>query len=360
MHSSTSNFDFSRVIPDLPWRQLALTAALLTAAATVAWEIRARRLGYAPTLNDSSDLWAQQRDRVKPDSIVIIGDSRALYDLDLDVLEKALGQRPIQLALVGSSPYPILADLVADKNFHGTIISSLLPALWLVPAGPPIKNSEKALKHWHGWTPAQRASHQFAMLLEERIAFLKQEDLTLKQLLKKLPIANRPNAQVGPAVPPYFQTVERDRQVRMTDSAARPGPLQDRIKFGWIPLFTPPPPPSYVPREAFLKGVGEAIEKRFKDTADTVHQLQARGGKVVFVRFPHSGELKKIEEQATPRQGPWDRIIREAGVPGIYYSDYPELSGFECPEWSHLSGPDATEFTKRLAPHLQKALATGR
>lgn len=359
MPSSISNFDFSRVIPALPWRGLALTAALVTAVAAVAWEVRARRLGYAPTLNNTSDLWAQQRDKVKPDSIVIIGDSRALYDLDLDVLEKSLGQRPVQLALVGSSAYPVLADLVADKNFHGTVITSLLPALWLVPGGQPLKNSEKAIKHWREWTPAQRASHQLAMLLEERVAFLKQEDLTLKQLLKRLPVANRPNAQVGPPLPPYFQTVERDRQTRMFDGAARPGPLQDRIKFGWLPLFTPPQPPTFVPKDVFLQGVGAAIEKRFKDTAETVHQLRARGGKVIFVRFPNSGELQKVEDQATPRAGPWERIIRETGAPGIYFSDHPELI-FDCPEWSHLSAPDAVEFTKRLGPHLQKAMAAGR
>ena len=67
--------------------------------------------------------------------------------------------------------------------------------------------------------------------------------------------------------------------------------------------------------------------------------------------------LKKLEEQATPRVGPWDRIIRETGAPGIYYSDYPELSGFDCPEWSHLSAADSIEFTKRLVPHLQRALS---
>ena len=356
MPSSTSNFDFSRVIPDLPWRRLAWTAALVTAVIALAWEFRARSLGYGPSLNDSSDLWAQERSRVQPDSAVIIGDSRALFDLDLGVLEKGLGRRPLQLALVGSCPYPILENLANDESFHGTVIASLLPALWLVPAGPPMANSEKALKHWRDWTPAQRASHELAMLLEERIACLKARDLTLKQLLTHLPISDRPNAQVGPKLPPYFQTTARDRQTRLFEPAAHPGPLQDRVKFGWIPLFTPPPPPSFVPKEIFLKGVGAAIEKRFKDTAAAVKKIRARGGKVVFVRFPHSGELKKLEDLATPRQGPWDRIIRESGAPGIYYSDYPELSGFDCPEWSHLSAADATVFTQRLIPHLQEAL----
>ena len=39
------------------------------------------------------------RRRVEPESIVIIGDSRGWYDLDLDELQKGLGKRPVQLAM---------------------------------------------------------------------------------------------------------------------------------------------------------------------------------------------------------------------------------------------------------------------
>ena len=178
----------------------------------------------------------------------------------------------------------------------------------------------------------------------------------MAELLKRLPIPNRPGAG-GPALPPYFQTTARDRRTRMTDSCAQPGALQDRVKNGWPALFTPPPPPSFVPPAAFAKGMGEAMEKRFADTAAAVKKLRARGGKIVFVRFPFEGEVKKIEDKITPRVGPWNRILKETGAPGIYFEDYPELSTFTCPEWSHLSGPDSVEFTKRLVPHLQKALA---
>lgn len=354
MPSSISSFE--RPIPDLPWRGIALAAAVLTAVGTVAWEIRARTWGYAPTLNDTPDLWAQRRAAVKPDSLVIIGDSRPLFDLDLDELEKGLGTRPVQLALAGSAAYPILADLAADEKFHGTIICSLVPAMWLAPGGPLIETSEKALKRYRSRTLAQRASHHLGMLLEEHVAFLKQEDLTLEMLLKRLPIPNRPGTG-GPALPPYFQTVDRERRTRMTDQCAQPGPLQTRIKEGWIPLFTPPPPPSYVPLEAFLKGMGEAVEGRFRATATAVQKIRARGGKVVFVRFPFNGGLKDLEDRATPRAGPWTRLLAESGAPGIYFEDYPELARFDCPEWSHLSGPDSVEFTKRLVPHLKTALA---
>jgi hypothetical protein len=356
MPSSISSFE--RAIPDRPWRGLALAAALLTLGATVAWEIRARALGYAPTLNDTTDLWADWRERVKPDSTVIIGDSRALFDTDLDAIEQGLGQRPVQLALVGSCAYPILENLANDQSFHGTVISSLIPLMWLAPPpSSPYQNSLKALKRFQNRTVAQRASHHLGMILEEHLAFMKQEDLTLEMLLNDLPIPNRPGALISPPLPPYFQTTARDRRTRMSDSCARPGALQERVRNGWLPLFTPPPPPSYVPPEAFAKFMGAAIEQRFADTVIAVKKIQARGGKVVFVRFPVTGLLKQHEDKLTPRAGPWTRIINESGAAGIYFEDYPELASFSCPEWSHLSGPDSVEFTKRLVPHLKKALA---
>ncbi len=357
MPSSTSNFDFERPVPELPWRGLVIAVAVLTLVAAAAWELHARAVGYAPTLNDTPDLWAQQRGKVEPDSLVIVGDSRPHFDLDLDELERGLGQRPIQLALDGSCAFPILADVAADEKFHGTVICSVVPLMFFAPGGPLLETSEKALKRYHTWTWAQRTSHELGMLAEEHLACMKNDDLTLSALLTSLPIANRPNALVGPAFPPYFNSLDRERRARMVEACAKPGPLQERVKTGWLPLFTPPPPPTYVPKEAFLEGVNKAISARFQDTASAVAKIRARGGKVVFVRFPNDGELRKHEDNLTPRVGPWDQLIKVTGAPGIYFQDYAELSNFSCPEWSHLSAPDSIEFTKRLLPHLKKALA---
>ncbi len=203
----------------------------------------------------------QARRSVTPESVVIVGDSRPLFDLDLDELEKGLGKRPVQLAIAGSCAYPVLADLANDERFHGTIICSIVPGMFFAPGGPLVETSEKALKRYRDQTLAQRASHHLGMFLEEHVAFLKQEDLTLEQLLKRLPIPNRPNAQVPPTLPPYFQTVDRERRTRMTENCAQPGELQTRIQQIWLPLFTPPPPPSYVPREVFGENMGKAIER---------------------------------------------------------------------------------------------------
>ncbi len=59
-----------------------------------------------------------------------------------------------------------------------------------------------------------------------------------------------------------------------------------------------------MPKEAFLANMGKAIEARFTDAANAVKKIRARGGRVVFVRFPVSGALKAHEDKMTPRQGP--------------------------------------------------------
>ena len=349
--------EYERPIPDLPWRGLTVIVALIVIAATCAWEFYCRSIGYGPTLNDNEDLWTSTHRRVEPESVVIIGDSRGWYDLDLDELEKGLGKRPVQLAMGGGCAYPVLADLANDENFHGTIICSVVPWLFFAPSGtPPMERGEKAVRRSHTQTPAQRASQYLAMPLEEHVAFLKQEELTLDDLLKRLPIPNRPYAQVPPRLPPYFGTLDRERRARMIEECARPGKLQSTIQQIWLPLFTPPPPPSYIPKDVFMATMKKAIAQRFLDVVAAVQKLRARGGKIVFVRLPHSGGLKALEDRDTPRAQTWDPLLKATAAPGISYEDYPELSGFDCPEWSHLSAGDSVEFSKRLVPHLRKAL----
>jgi hypothetical protein len=349
--------EYERPIPELPWRGLTVVVVLIVIAATCAWEFYCRSIGYGPTLNDNEDLWTSARRRVKPESVVIIGDSRGWFDLDLDELEKGLGKRPVQLAMGGGCAYPVLADLANDENFHGTIICSVVPGLFFAPPGtPPMERGEKAVRRSHTQTPAQRASQYLAIPLEEHVAFLKQEELTLDDLLKRLPIPNRPYAQVPPRLPPYFGTLDRERRARMIEECARPGKLRSTIQQIWLPLFTPPPPPSYIPKDVFMAKMKKAIEQRFHDVASAVQKLRARGGKIVFVRLPNSGGLKALEDRNTPRAQTWDPLLKGTAAPGIYYEDYPELSGFNCPEWSHLSAGDSVEFSKRLIPHLRAAL----
>ena len=324
--------DYERPIPQLPWRGITVVVVLSVIAATFSWEFYCRSIGYGPTLNDNEDLWTTTRRRVKPESIVIIGDSRGWFDLDLDELQKGLGKRPVQLAMGGSCAYPVLADLANDENFHGTIICSVVPRLFVAPPDtPPMERAEKAVRRSHNQTLAQRASQFLAMPLEEHVAFLKQEEFTLDDLLKRLPIPNRPGAFVPPRLPPYFGTLDRERRSRMIEECARPGKLRRTIQQIWLPLFTPPPPPTYIPKDEFMAKMKDAIEARFRNTTAAVEKLRARGGNIVFVRLPVAGELKALEDRTTPRNQIWNPLLQRTAAPGIYFEDYPELASFNCP-----------------------------
>lgn len=350
--------DIMRPIPAQPWSRLAFVALGLTAVVALGWEIRCRSLGYAPGLDDTSDLWAEQRRAVLPGSTVIIGASRALFDLDLDVLERSLGQRPVQLALVGSCVAPVLQDLAADPTFRGTVLCDVVPGLVTVPPmAPPYHNSLRALERHRTQTLAQRWSHLLSLPLERTFAALQQEDLTLAALIKQVRIPNRPGAQIGPALPPHFATIERDRRTRMRDRVLTDAALRERIGNGWIPLFTPPPKPHWIPDAAFGPFMQSMLDGRFKDCAAAVAAIRARGGRVVFLHLPSTGPLKELEDRLTPRAMVWDRLLAETGAAGVYSDDVADLQGFDCPEWSHLSAADSQVFSERLAPHLQALLA---
>ena len=178
--------EFERPIPPAPWRRIAIVITIVVIAVTAAWELYCRSLGYRPTLNDNEDLWTMRRRSVEPESVVIIGDSRAWFDVDLDEFQKGLGKRPIQLAMAGSTVLPALADLADDKNFRGTIVCSIVPHLFFAPTGsPPMDRAEKGVKRFRNQTPAQRVSEYLAMPLEEHVAFLKPDDLSLEALLNQ-------------------------------------------------------------------------------------------------------------------------------------------------------------------------------
>ena len=94
---------------------------------------------------------------------------------------------------------------------------------------------------------------------------------------------------------------------------------------------------------------GDGLTALIGSIKDDVERIRARGGRVVFVRFPSTGPLRELELEMWPREAYWDRLIRETGAPGIHFEDHSELMEFECPEWSHLTRSDAVSFTRRLA-----------
>lgn len=346
-----------RDIPEQPWLLLFAASLVVVVAAVAGWEAHVRHLGYAPTLDDTPNLWASVRARAtgaRSDRVVFVGASRTLFDMDLDVFrEETGGPAPIQLATVGSNPLIVLEDLAKDESYAGTTIVGIVPALIAAAAGPPVSSPTKFVAHYHQWSVANRMELPLALWLDERFAFINQDDLTLSQLIDNtLDLPLRPKV-FAPKLPGYMYSLDRSRQARMIERVATDREVQGKIQHIWLPLFKGPPKPGVFTDQQWAKMLSDGWEANLRRVKESVASIQARGGKVIFSRLPSTSGVLEVENQTAPRAAIWDRILAETGAPGIYFADYPELAGFDCPEWSHLTAPDATEYTRRFVRILK-------
>lgn len=348
-------------MPRGAWPRSAVVALLLLLTAVTAWELRVRAEGYAPCRNDSSDLWARTRARVgdDPGQLVLIGSSRILFDLDLATCRDSLGvTTPVQLAMPGTNPLALLEDLAQATDFRGTLLLGATPGLWFVPMGEPVARARQAVGRFHNWSPSQRVGLEIAEELQTRLAFINAEDLALTMLMQRLDVPDRPGAapNIPPPGPPYFAWPDAHRQNRMWAQCGFGTPLAERIQQIWLPLFTPPPPPPHLSPEEFGEMMAGHMEATLGRIAAACETLRARGARIVWVRPPSSGRLRALEGETTPREAFWDRMLAASGAPGIHFEDHPELAGFACPEWSHLTAADAVRYSRALMPHLKRAL----
>ncbi len=348
-------------MPRGPWPRAGLIALVIFLLAMAGWELRVRSEGYAPALNDSSDLWAQARSRVTDDpaQTVIVGSSRIQFDFDLDTWQAQTGgDRAVQLAMPGTNPVALLED-IAGSDFRGNLVLGVTPGLWFAPAGPPVERAAGALGRYRNWSPSQRVGLVLGMALQRRLALINAEDLTLAALLGRIRLTDRPGAapNLPPLLPPYFAATEADRQARMWPHCEFGSPLAAKIQQVWLPLFTPPPPPPHLSAEEFQGMLAANSEAHLERVRAAVAAIRARGGRVVFVRPPSAGRLRELERQYSPREACWDRLLAVTGAPGLHFEDHPQLAGFDCPEWSHLTAADAVRYSRALMPMLAAALA---
>lgn len=347
-HGQLDGDSYERPLPVLNSGVALGIALLLFLAALGAWELYWREYGVMPGYRNSDARWAEQRRRIdqgEGDRSVIIGSSRLLFDLQLPVWERLAGERPIQLALEGSSPVAFLQDLADDPDFTGRLLVGVTPGLFFSGFAFRID----ALKHYRNETPAQRSGHWLStQLLEPWLAFY-DEDYALITVLKRQDWPTRPGVPVRESVRKLMIS-DADRNTRMWNKVENDPQYQAMAQRIWAQNFKPLPP--------------EAIEKAIK-TRDAeidkavaaVRKLRARGVAVVFVRAPSAGPMLEFERTSMPRESTWDVLIAKAGVPGIHFEDHPELQGYRVPEWSHLAASEADSFTAAIYPLAERAFA---
>jgi hypothetical protein len=340
----------ARPVPARPWNRILPTALVLLALMLTAWETYWRAFGATPGIRNSDGLWARERRRIdagEGNATVLIGDSRLLFDVQLQVWEKLAGERPIQLSLEGTSPFFALEDLAADEHFTGRLLVGLAPVNLLRNGGA----RASVLAYTRHESPSQRIGQWLSMrLLEPYLAF-DDPDFALQAVLERQAWPPRPG--LPPSLPVRKLSISAaDRNTHLWSKLQSDPDYQALVRDRWRErhwgvLALPPelqPPGQWPP----------LIQAQIAGAARAVAQLRARGVKVVFVRPPSTGPYLEGEQRDLPRERTFEPLLAATGAPGIHFQDYPELQGFESPEWSHLSQADAERFTAALYAILER------
>jgi hypothetical protein len=332
----------------LPGRGLSiacLVAVLACALALLAWEAYWRGFGVTPSIQNSDGLWAQQRRRINQgegDATVFIGSSRTLSNLQLDVWTRLEGREPIQLALEGTAPHRFLSDLAEDEAFTGRLLVGVAPGLFF--SGYAYRGD--ALDHARKETPSQRIGQWLSMhALEPFIAFL-DPDFALFAVLERQPWPQREGRRAFLDVRKLFNGDAR-RNNRLWSKLSEDAAYRELCRKIWSQREDPNAPP---PTEAQMEQQRAGRDRQIDQAVEAVARLRARGVPVVFVTHPYAGHYATSEPRFAPRAEAWDILLERSGAPGIHFEDFPQLQGFDLPEWSHMTAESAEAYTAALYP----------
>ncbi len=314
--------------------------SLILAVSTWEWYCRAigRELSYPST----KGFWNQERQKIEedPDATVIIGSSRVLFGIDLDVWKEKMGERPIQLAMEGTSPLPVLRHLSREEDFKGLLLIGVTPDLFFIAEnGRAMGRANKQVAYYKDETPSQKLSHQLNMLLESKLVFLDEDQLGLEKLLEYVELPNREGVMTFPVFAYHFTKLTEHRQRKMTQAFLNSKALRQQQASVWA---------TFSKMDTLPPIAGPQLLALFDTIKVATDRIVARGGKVIFVRLPSTGDNLQRETAKFPREQYWDKLIAHTRQKGYYFADYPTLSGFDCPEESHLSPQDAEIFTHNL------------
>jgi hypothetical protein len=252
------------------------------------------------------------------------------------------GRRPIQLAFEGTPPLKFVEDLAADPHFTGRLIIGVDPQVFFRESGLHVD----ALAYTRKESPSQRIGQWLSMHLIEPYLAFDDPDFALETVLARQSWPPRPGK-------PWLDQVrkladhEADRNTYLWSKVADDPAYRELVRGIWRQRF---PPAADPPPAELRKTIAEQIDL----TAKAVAKLRTRGVQVLFLRSPSDGEYLAYERRLFPRATTWDALLAASGAPGIHFEDYPELQGYDLPEWSHMTRAEAERFTASLYGVIQR------
>jgi hypothetical protein len=346
-------------LPRGPWLKIVGLALAVLILFVGMMELRLAMRGFQPSSSDTPWSWVVQReraDRLGERALVLVGASRMLLDVDLDVLRRNTGLEPVQLAIDGSSFVPVLENLADDPGIRGTVLVA-----YTENAIAGTEGEDATATFIAQWRRRERA-HHLPDYASSEAALTDWVHARLRSYADGArPITSLTKRIVAPWPTPQYLLVGSDRSWLADYSKVdMPAFYYGRVQrtlgedvpvrggMTWSDLD------AEIRSRIDALPVADAsrVDERLGRVAEMVRRIEARGGHVAFAAFPTDGLVRAIDAKRYPREMFADRLAATVKAKTIHFEDYPGLAGFKCPDGSHLDYRDRAAFTTQLVDVL--------
>ena len=333
MPSSTFSSE-PRKIPGGDWRATWLAALTIAIGLTWSLELVTRAHGQRPSVVDDPVSWAVARRTVDDDPrvVVLVGASRMALGYSAEAFAAAApGVRGVQLAIDGASPFGVLEDLASDDRFRGIAVVDLIE--WEVGVPDTFNDARLYVQRAHALWRAPGA------LANRTLAGFAQSELAVLALGGRRLVTSWVGNRRWP--PPAWVAADRDRISRADYRLAEPAALKRKVdnRLETVPAATPSP--------------DEWLAIIARDVEPLIRRIRARGGDVVVIHMPLSGQLLEIFDKKYPRPQYWDAFAARSAAHVLHFQDLPAMAKLTCGDEMHLDQRDQAAFTRALVDALR-------
>lgn len=334
----SSIFNSKDRIPPIAYGRMACVAVFFLFALGLSSEFALRGLGYRASVVDDFDLWALQRMQCDADDtasdIVLIGSSRAAADIDPSLLAEAAGYaRTSNLSVSATACFSTLYDIAENTNFNGLVICTLNASQFRTDA-----DQEPWVSYYHrNYKNLGRIEREFNRRIK---TYLQQHIVLLNPPLRALfrSVQYRqlcPRGRIG----------TDDRQTLLQYDRLPAQYMQrvrsNRVQQQYQKLEDPPPNL-------------EHWKQQLQAFSDQAQKIRKRGGRVLIVRLPTTGDYFRIDQQLYPRDEFWSLVEEDENLDTVHFQDVPAMRQLECPETSHLAEGSVVACTMALAEEIKR------
>lgn len=299
-----------------------------------------RNHGYETNVIDGPRLWAYHRSTLgkSKQEVACLGTSRTVCGFATAEFYRRFPEYNLRmLAVSGLKPAAALLDLARDPNFCGIVLCDVT---WTDFRQVHRDSQQEYVDYYQNqYGAAAELETLFSLWLHEHLVILSPEarpKIILRSLLS------------GRAPPVSGFHITRPDRSRISDYQLRPE-LVRRKRESEAAKYRKKAARRRT-RPAPVKAEWLSEVRSFREP---VEQIRARGGEVVFVRYPTSGERLAYTSLFYPRELYWDQIGPQTTARTIYYEDYPELNPGNLADTSHLDKRQSPRFTNGLLDILQ-------